>query len=433
MFKRKSILVTLIGLALSLVMACSTLPAIATQIFLTTTAMPSSPTTSSTTIPSSATTVSQGTGTPSVEINAIQNVIQKANQEQIQALAAQDPSIMQDTAMANFYQQSVQTLNDLLNNGVTAIQLVNLKWGPITLTDATTAHATTHETWSTTFSDGSTMRETDTNVYTLVLENGVWKVQDDQHPDQNNQKRSPTNPNGSTSPVTPAPPADSAPGESRSINWSGYAATSGSFTSVSGTWTVPNVNPDTTGMDAAWIGIGGINSNDLIQAGTEAIVESGQVMYSAFWETLPDVVQPVPLTINAGDQISVSITQQGTDTWQININDTTNGQSWSNSVTYRSSLSSAEWIEEAPATERSVILPLDNFGSVTFTSGTTTENGQTRSIAQAGATPITMHNGAGQALAQTSKLDVTGTSFTVTRTNIPASSVSPFRRRRPNG
>src|SRR5690349_4562630 len=415
MLKRILILMTLIGLALWGVTACST-PALSAEQ----------------NAPSVAVTPGVNTASSqNADVSAIQNVIQKANQEQVQAVAAKDPTVMQDTAMTNFYQQSVQTLNDLLNADVTSIQLIDLKWGPITLTDANTAQATTYETWSTTFNDGSTMQETDTNVYTLVLANGAWKVQEDQHP--NNQPSSSTNSSGGTSPVTPVPPVDPATGQSESRNWSGYTATGGTFTAVSGTWTVPDVNVGTIGADATWIGIGGIDSTDLIQAGTQATVENGQVIYSVIWETLPDVTQPVPLTINAGDQISVSITQQDSGAWQISIKDATSGQSWAKSVTYSSSLSSAEWIEEAPATGRFAIVPLDSFGSVTFTSATTVENGQTRTIAQAGARPIAMNNGAGQILAQASNLDANGSGFTVTRTDVPAPSVSPFRRHRPGG
>ena len=415
MLKRIFISITLIGLALWGLAACSTPALNAAQI------------------PSSGAVTPSATVAPNEDVSAIQNVIQKANQEQVQAVAAKDPTIMQDTAMTSFYQQSVQTLNDLLNAGVTSIQLVNLNWGPITLTDASTAQATTYETWSTTFSDGSTMQETDTNVYTLILEDGAWKVQDDGHPNTKDQPSASMNPSGGTSPQTPAPPADAATGQSPSRNWSGYVATGGTFSAVSATWTVPNVSAGTIGTDATWIGIGGVDSTDLIQAGTQATVESGQVVYSAIWETLPEVAQPVPLTINAGDQISVSITQQKSDRWQISIKDATNRQSWAKSVTYNSSLSSAEWIEEAPATGRLTILPLDSFGSVTFTSAMTVENGQTRTIAQAGAEPIAMNNGAGQVLAQASNIDVNGTGFTVTRTDVPAPSVVPFHRRRPGG
>ncbi len=364
-------------------------------------------------------------GLSSADVSAIQSVILKGNQEQVQAIATQNPAVMQDTATASYYQQSVQTVNDLLSSGVTAIQLVNLNWGPITRKDATTAQATTSETWGTTFSDGSTLKETDTNVYTLVLENGVWKVQDDQHPNTGAGQPAANNPSGPTAPAASVPAA----GQSTSRNWSGYAATDGTFTAVSGTWTVPNVDAGATGMDATWIGIGGVNSTDLIQAGTQATVQSGQVVYSAWWETLPQASQDVPLTVNAGDKVNVSIKQQSDGTWQILISDATNGQLWQKNVTYQSSLSSAEWVEEAPAAGRRVILPLDNFGSVTFTAGTTVENGKTQTIAQAHAQPITMDSGNGQALAQASALDANGTSFTVTRTAFVAPSVSLNGRR----
>lgn len=365
------------------------------------------------------------TGPASADVSAIQAVIVKGNQEQIQAVANQDPTVMQDTATGDYYQQMVQILNDLLNSGVTAIQLDNLSWGKVTLTNANTAQATTSETWSTTFTDGSTTKQTDTNVYTLVLQNGSWRVQDDQHPDAGHPQQPSGNPGGATAPVAPVAPAPPGGQRSQSRNWSGYAATGGTFTTVSGAWTVPNVSAGTAGVDATWVGIGGVDSTDLIQAGTQAVVQNGRVVYTAWWETLPQVVREVPLTVNPGDKVNVSIAQQSDGTWQVLIKDATSGQSWQNNVTYRSSLSSAEWIEEAPVTGRLTQLPLDNFGSVTFSAASTVENGQTRTIAQANAQPITMGNGAGQALAQPSGLDASGTGFTVTRTGVSAPSFSP--------
>ncbi len=434
MLKRNLILTSLVIFALFGLAACST-PALSAALNVQPAAAPTALPATSTPLPAASPTAPVASATTpgttvlsTAEVNAIRSVIQQANQEQVQALAAQNPAVMQDTATTSYYQQSVQTLNDLLNSGVTAIQLVNLKWGPITLQDPTTAQATTYETWSTTFSDGSTMQETDTNVYAVILQNRAWKVQDDQHPNTGGQQSPSSNPSGAPAPVAPVTPAPAGAGQSQSRNWSGYAATGSKFTSVSGTWTVPNVSAGTTGMDATWVGIGGVTSTDLIQAGTQAIVQSGQVVYSAWWETLPQVSQPVPLNVNAGDTISVSITQQSTGTWQILIRDATNNQSWQKSVTYQSSLSSAEWIEEAPSAGRRTILPLDTFGSVTFTAGSTVENGQTRTIAQAGGQPIMMDAGAGQALAQTSALAANGSSFTVTRTNVTAPVLSPGRR-----
>jgi hypothetical protein len=113
---------------------------------------------------------------------AIQQVIQKLDEAQAQAIATNDPNVMAATAMPDFYAQEVQGNQDLVAGGVTEIKLLKLEWGDIT-TDGTTVTATVYETWSTTFSDGSTEQARDRNVYTLVQDNGTWKVQNDVHPD----------------------------------------------------------------------------------------------------------------------------------------------------------------------------------------------------------------------------------------------------------
>jgi len=66
--------------------------------------------------------------------------------------------------------------------------------------------------------------------------------------------------------------------QSESQNWAGYAAIEGSYTSVSATWTVPDIGlASAAGIDAAWVGIGGVTGTDLIQAGTQATVSGGGV------------------------------------------------------------------------------------------------------------------------------------------------------------
>jgi len=366
----------------------------------------------------------------SAVVDAIKSVIQQANQEQQQAVANHDPTLMRDTATITYYNQLVQGFNDLQNAGVTAIQLVNLSWGPITLQGTTEAQATTVETWSTTFNDCSTLQEADTNVYTLVIQSGAWKVQDDQHP--NSRTLQPPSGSAGAAPTPVGPVAPAGAGQSQSRNWSGYAATGGTFTAVSGTWTVPNVSAGSApAVDATWVGIGGVTSTDLIQAGTQATVQSGQVSYSAWVEMLPQASQNVPLNVSAGDSVSVSITQQQDGTWQILIRDATTGDSYQKSVSYSSSRSSAEWVEEAPAAGRRVLLPLDNFGTVTFSGATTVEDGQQRTIEQAGGQAITMSNATGQPLAQPSVLGTDGSSFSVTRTNTPATGTVPGGRSRP--
>lgn len=367
--------------------------------------------------PTAAPASSSSTSTSSAAINAIKQVIQQSNQEQQQAVAANDPTLMRDTATAAYYRQAVQGLDDLLSAGVTEIQLVKLDWGPITLQGTTSAQATTTETWRTSLADGSTNQQVDRNVYTMALERGAWKVQDDQHPDSQ-QAQPPQDSQGTApAPVVPGGSTDL----SQSRNWAGYAATGGTFTAVSGTWTVPTISAGrTAAADATWVGIGGVSATDLIQAGTDATVQSGRVIYTAWVELLPRASQPVPLAVHAGDTVSVAITQQSGDTWQIVIRDTTTGKSYQKQVTYASSRSSAEWIEEAPALGRRTLLPLDNFGAINFTNATAVEDGQQHTIAQADGQPITMSSRTGQPAAQPSALGADGASFSVTRVSAAA-------------
>src|SRR5207248_9640501 len=129
-----------------------------------------------------------------------------------------------------------------------------------------------------------------------------------------------------------------------SRNWSGYSATGGTFTGVSGTWSVPQFTPDSpAGADAAWVGIGGVTSRDLIQAGTQQTVSgSGATQYQAWVETLPQASHPVPLSVNPGDSVSISITQdaQNADQWLVDFTNTTTGQTYQVTEHYQSSMSS---------------------------------------------------------------------------------------------
>jgi hypothetical protein len=78
-------------------------------------------------------------------------------------------------------------------------------------------------------------------------------------------------------------------------------------------------------------------------------------------------------------------------------------------------MSSAEWIEEMPTQGNGGLIPLDNFGSVQFSSGTTIKDGQSLNISQTGAQAMTMLNASQQTLASPSALGYDGASFSVTR------------------
>ncbi|MBV9578564.1 MAG: hypothetical protein JO057_08245, partial [Chloroflexi bacterium] len=85
--------------------------------------------------------------------DGVQQVIQQSNDEQVQAIASHDSSVMSDTATADHYQDLVQINQDLLDNGVNSISLVSLDWGAIAV-NGSSATATDFETWRTVFSDG---------------------------------------------------------------------------------------------------------------------------------------------------------------------------------------------------------------------------------------------------------------------------------------
>jgi peptidase A4-like protein len=133
----------------------------------------------------------------------------------------------------------------------------------------------------------------------------------------------------------------------------------------------------------------------------------------------------VPLVVHPGDGITVSITQQGTGNWLISLQNVTTGQNFQVTQRYASSLSSAEWVVEAPSSGRNRLLPLDDFGTIAFTNASAMQNGQSVSIAEAEGKPITLLSSTGQALAEPSSLGPDGASFSVTRTTAPA--VSPQR------
>lgn len=208
-----------------------------------------------------------------------------------------------------------------------------------------------------------------------------------------------------------------------SSDWSGYAVAS-DFTNpqplvtrVSANWTVPSVNvsvQDT--FCAVWIGIGGQFDTTLIQTGTEQDSISGEAVYSAWYEVLPnDLVTINSLNVSLGDKISakISLIDPTTNTWTIEISDISNLQSFQKSLTYSSSMLSAEWIVERP-TINNRISTLADFGQVTFTGCTATIGNKVGVISSFPNFQITMYNRQNTALASTSTLTSIGASFTAT-------------------
>jgi hypothetical protein len=202
-----------------------------------------------------------------------------------------------------------------------------------------------------------------------------------------------------------------------STNWSGYLEASGNYTNVSGSWIAPTVtgNGVSTSSDGTWIGIGGVTSSDLIQIGTDNTVSaSGIVTTSAFYEELPNPsVNITSLTINPGDKISASVNQTSSNNWTLSITDITTSQSFSTSLIYSSSLSSAEWVQEDPSYSSNSLIPLDKFGTVYFTDCKATRSSQLLNLLNLIPSPVTLVDKGGLVLASPSAIGADSTSFSV--------------------
>lgn len=206
-----------------------------------------------------------------------------------------------------------------------------------------------------------------------------------------------------------------------SHNWAGYAVDVPNVTLVHAAWTVPavTVTPEDT-YSAAWVGIGGSNTDDLIQAGTAQYVEDGVAKYFAWVELLPETARQVPasrLAVRPGDAVGVTIANESGDTWVVKLENATSGQQISVRTTYESCRCSADWIVETPYVRRDAqraLAPLANFDRVRFSDLYTIVDGVRRTPAELGVAPIRLSTRTGAILARPGTLGPDGMSFAVT-------------------
>ena len=184
----------------------------------------------------------------------------------------------------------------------------------------------------------------------------------------------------------------------QSPNWSGYdVVTGGPFTSVTATWRQPRVRASSYFTDVAfWVGLdgdtadpGGDAPQTVEQIGTEGYSLQGDVYYDAWYEMYP--AAPVFLTgkknklaIRAGDSVTASVTYAPAgDTpasFTLSLVNHTTGKSFTytetvDKLSIQPERSSVEVVAEAPSLSDGYILPVANFGLVSFR-GCTFEDGQ---------------------------------------------------------
>src|SRR5579864_5193809 len=197
-----------------------------------------------------------------------------------------------------------------------------------------------------------------------------------------------------------------------SLNWAGYYVKGTGIGVANATWTVPTVVNTVSGYSSAWVGIGGVNGNGLIQTGTEqdcstSAATAGEVkfhgpviedksasgshngggggsttctpVYYAWWETYPaNAEQKITMTILPGDQMNAQLIQTAPGVWIISIVDMTHFQTFSTTVTFSPDQTTAESIVERPSlcsTHSCKLTNLADFQTINFeksVSGTTT-------------------------------------------------------------
>ena len=178
---------------------------------------------------------------------------------------------------------------------------------------------------------------------------------------------------------------------STSTNWSGYAVTGGRYTKVSSSWTVPAVKCSATAYSSFWVGLDGDTSGTVEQTGTDSDCSGTTPQYYAWYEMYPKYPVNYSNPVRAGDHMSASVTTAGSGSFTLTISDSTQG--WTRTTTARlksAKLASAEVIAEAPSSSGGV-LPLANFGTVSFSGASA--NGALLTSSTPGIDAITMASG----------------------------------------
>jgi hypothetical protein len=113
---------------------------------------------------------------------AVMSVVYRFNLSTVEATDTRDTTPVREFTTDELYRELALDMRADWSSGLVGIDLVDFEWGTVTVTgDQATAY--TVETWSVTFANGATGEMSPTiNLYHLVLENGVWKIDSNEHP-----------------------------------------------------------------------------------------------------------------------------------------------------------------------------------------------------------------------------------------------------------
>jgi hypothetical protein len=210
-----------------------------------------------------------------------------------------------------------------------------------------------------------------------------------------------------------------------STNWSGYAASKSglTFTDVKGNWGQPTAHCTTSKktLAAFWVGIDGYNSNSVEQIGTDSdcagLNAASYYAWYEFYPSAPVYLSKTTYPVRPGDTLSGEVSASGS-TFTVKLHSSRGWTFQTSKSLSGKAKSSVEWIAEAPARctpGGCTVLPLTNFGTVSFNGSYATGGGHTGSISYSGWNRVTivMVTKSGALRAQPSGLGSSGTAFSV--------------------
>jgi Peptidase A4 family len=148
----------------------------------------------------------------------------------------------------------------------------------------------------------------------------------------------------------------------------GYVATgaNGTFTSVSSEWTQPTAHCTSGDQYASfWVGLDGYTSDTAEQTGTDSDCVGKTPEYYGWYDLYPASPVIFSNAVKPGDQMATSVSYAGSNKFTIKLADSTQG--WSHTVTQTLAGAARSSAEIFVTASPSGVLPISEFGKVTYT------------------------------------------------------------------
>ena len=174
--------------------------------------------------------------------------------------------------------------------------------------------------------------------------------------------------------------------------WGGYVATGSGFSSISGSWTMPQVQCNSSNdLFAPWVGIDGYGSQTVEQTGVQVDCSSGAPVLSGWYEMYPAAPVYFNDPVSVGDNFTGSVTTDGQGDYTLTLTDNTQGWTEQTQQYLNAQNISAEAVIESPSSSYPSFNELD-FTNVTV-NGQVFDNFNPQAIDSGGYTETALNNG----------------------------------------